>query len=62
MNKKDNDVLSYATNKKNLQKYKIVFIGDQNVGKSAIINRFVNNNFDESHHVYHNNNLGHSWD
>jgi GTPase SAR1 family protein len=32
-------------------KYKIVFLGDQNVGKTALINRFINNTFDQSYNV-----------
>lgn len=28
-------------------KYKIVFAGDQNVGKTSIISRFMNDNFSE---------------
>ncbi len=35
--------LSYATHRKHTLKFKIVFIGDQNVGKSSIINRFIKN-------------------
>ncbi|EFX61364.1 hypothetical protein DAPPUDRAFT_69789, partial [Daphnia pulex] len=30
-------------------KFKIVFIGDQSVGKSSIINRFIKNEFDSAH-------------
>ena len=32
-------------------KYKIVFLGDQNVGKTALINRFIKNTFDQSYNV-----------
>jgi GTPase SAR1 family protein len=32
-------------------RYKIVFLGDQNVGKTALINRFINNTFDQSYNV-----------
>ena len=28
-----------------MQKYKIVFLGDQSVGKTSIINRFIFDNF-----------------
>ncbi|CAN5951353.1 unnamed protein product, partial [Sphagnum jensenii] len=50
MKNKHDEELSFATNKKNTIKFKIVFIGDQNVGKSSIINRFIKNEFDISHH------------
>jgi GTPase SAR1 family protein len=43
--------LSFATNKKHTVKFKIVFIGDQSVGKSSIINRFIKNEFDPSNTV-----------
>ena len=49
--KKDDEELSYATNKKNIQKTKIVFVGDQYVGKTSIINRFIKDTFDNSHNV-----------
>jgi GTPase SAR1 family protein len=34
-----------------LLKYKIVFLGDQAVGKSSIINRFIYDIFDGNEHV-----------
>lgn len=43
--------LSYATHKKHTVKYKIVFVGDQAVGKSSVINRFIKNEFDSTHNV-----------
>jgi GTPase SAR1 family protein len=36
-----------------LLKYKIVFLGDQAVGKSSIINSFIYDIFDGNEHVYH---------
>lgn len=33
-------------------KYKIVLLGDQHVGKTAIINRFINNTYDQSYNVF----------
>lgn len=30
-------------------KYKIIFLGNQSVGKSSIINRYTHNNFDEAY-------------
>lgn len=32
-------------------KYKIVLLGDQHVGKTAIINRFINNTYDQTYNV-----------
>ena len=32
-----------------MEKYKIVFLGDLGVGKTSIINQFVNNTFDHTH-------------
>ena len=43
MSKKLDDELSMATHKKHTIKFKVVFVGDQNVGKSSIINRFIKN-------------------
>ena len=33
------------------QKYKIIFLGDQNVGKTSVINRYIFGEYDEKHHV-----------
>lgn len=41
MSTKFDEELSYATHKKHTVKFKVVFIGDQSVGKSSIINRFI---------------------
>lgn len=40
-----------------LLKYKIVFLGDQAVGKSSIINRFIYDIFDGNEHVKTHHNL-----
>lgn len=32
-------------------KYKLVFLGDQHVGKTALINRFINNTYDQTYNV-----------
>ena len=34
-----------------LSKYKLVFLGDQSVGKTSIINRFMFDTFDGKDHV-----------
>ena len=34
-----------------LSKYKLVFLGDQSVGKTSIINRFMFDTFDGKEHV-----------
>jgi GTPase SAR1 family protein len=53
MSTKMDEELSYATHKKHTMKFKIVFIGDQSVGKSSIINRFIKNEFDTTHNVHY---------
>ena len=35
--------------KKEIPKYKIIFLGDQNTGKSCILNRFVEDKFDDNY-------------
>ena len=32
-------------------RYKIVFVGDINVGKTSVMNRFINNNFSDNYDV-----------
>lgn len=34
-----------------MQQCKVVMLGDQSVGKSSIINRYIKNQFSEAHHV-----------
>jgi Ras-related protein Rab-6A len=34
-----------------VKKYKIIFLGDQGVGKSCILNRFSNDKFDTNYQV-----------
>lgn len=48
---KKDDEISFATGKASVTKFKIVFVGDQGVGKSSIISRFIKNEFDQSHNV-----------
>lgn len=50
MNKGENSI-SFATERANVVKFKIVFVGDQGVGKSSIINSFIKNEFDTNHNV-----------
>lgn len=47
--KKEDEEISFATSKKNMLKFKLVFVGDQAVGKSSIITRFIKNQFDPTH-------------
>lgn len=35
-----------------ISKYKLVFLGDQSVGKTSIINRFMFDTFDGKEHVF----------
>jgi len=42
-----------------LAKYKLVFLGDQSVGKTSIITRFMYDKFDNTYQVnFHCSNLG----
>ena len=41
--------MSEITKKKEIPKYKIIFLGDQNTGKSCILNRFVEDKFDDNY-------------
>lgn len=36
-----------------VKKYKIIFLGDQGVGKSCILNRFANDRFDNNYQVFY---------
>ena len=40
------DSISFSSNRNSIQKFKIVLVGDQNVGKSSIIARYIRNEFD----------------
>jgi GTPase SAR1 family protein len=48
---KKDDQISFASNRQNVLKLKIVMVGDQNVGKSSIIIRYVKNDFDRTNNV-----------
>jgi GTPase SAR1 family protein len=48
---KKDDQISFASNRQNVLKLKIVMVGDQNVGKSSIIIRYVKNDFDKTNNV-----------
>jgi GTPase SAR1 family protein len=39
----------------NLVRHKVVFVGDVAVGKTSIINRFIENRFNDTYDVYKNN-------
>ena len=48
---KEEEEISYATDRKGIKRVKIVMLGDQYVGKTSIINRFIANKFDTNHNV-----------
>lgn len=41
-----NDQISFSSNRNTIQKFKVVLVGDQSVGKSSIISRYIRNEFD----------------
>lgn len=47
-----NDQISFSSNRSTIQKFKVVLIGDQNVGKSSIISRYIRNEFDPTKNVF----------
>lgn len=48
---KQQDQISFASNRLAIQKFKIVLVGDQNVGKSSVIVRYIKNDFDKTNNV-----------
>ena len=46
-----NDQISFSSNRNTIQKFKVVLVGDQNVGKSSIIARYIRNEFDPTKNV-----------
>ena len=46
-----NDQISFSSNLNTIQKFKVVLVGDQNVGKSSIISRYIRNEFDPTKNV-----------
>ena len=46
-----NDQISFSSNRNSIQKFKVVLVGDQNVGKSSIIARYIRNEFDPTKNV-----------
>ena len=41
--------MAYSSSKPEIPKYKLIFLGDQSVGKSCILNRFMNDTFKEDY-------------
>ena len=41
--------MAYSSHKPEIPKYKLIFLGDQSVGKSCILNRFMNDTFKEDY-------------
>ena len=41
--------MAYSSPKPEIPKYKLIFLGDQSVGKSCILNRFMNDTFSEDY-------------
>ncbi len=48
-----NDLISFSSNRNSIQKFKVVLVGDQNVGKSSIISRYIRNEFDMTKNVHY---------
>lgn len=46
-----NDQISFSSNRNTIQKFKVVLVGDQSVGKSSIISRYIRNEFDPTKNV-----------
>jgi Ras-related protein Rab-6A len=53
----DNTLDNSAQNNYSQKKFKIVFLGDQGVGKTSIIKRFIYETFDENNAVICNLNF-----
>lgn len=47
-----NDQISFSSNRNSMQKFKVVLVGDQNVGKSSMIARYIRNEFDPTKNVH----------
>ena len=45
------DQISFSSNRNSIQKFKVVLVVDQNVGKSSIIARYIRNEFDPTKNV-----------
>lgn len=54
------DSISFSSNRSSIQKFKVVLVGDQNVGKSSIIARYIRNEFDPTKNVSLPNSA-HNW-
>ena len=46
------EVVAARANLAGIKKYKIVFLGNQSVGKTSIIHRYMNNTFTQDYAVY----------
>ena len=46
------DQISFSSNRNSIQKFKVVLVGDQNVGKSSLIARYIRNQFDPTKNVH----------
>ena len=47
-----NDQISFSSNRNTIQKFKVVLVGDQTVGKSSSIARYIRNEFDPTKNVH----------
>ena len=53
--------LTSSNSNRNTTKLRLVFLGDQGVGKSSIIDRYTTNQFDDNHNVALSVNLEYCW-
>jgi GTPase SAR1 family protein len=53
--------ISSSTNGGGRTKYKLILLGDQSVGKSSIIEKYIKDKFEEGFNVPHHISLAHRW-